>query len=196
MKLQIHIGGTKRSGKTTLALRIKSALADRGVNPVLFDIDNIRRDLFGPADIAAPIGSEANRVFHASAHRYIFKALIPTAFRAGQTPVMVATHSNRMYYDAARETAESEGATLKFVLLETPSMEEAARRSCADIISLSDTRDLTENTAEREAYLASTRAFARSYREQPGDYVWVPQSSPDEMAAVALHYILTERTSN
>ncbi len=192
MKLQIHIGGTKRSGKTTLAELIQRDLKSREMNPVVFDIDEVRRDLFGPADTAAPIGSEANRVFHASAHWYILKALIPNAFRAGQTPIMVATHANRRYYEAARETAEGEGATLKFVLLETPTVEEAARRSRADTTSLSDTRDLEGDPTQMEAYLVSTLAFIESYREQQGNYFWIPQSSPDEMAALALHYILTE----
>src|SRR3989344_1912189 len=149
LKTQIHIGGAKRSGKTTLARKLAWRLLRRNFTVALFDIDDVRRELFGQADIDAPIGSDDNKRMYAAAHEYLFKDAIPQAIRSGAIPIMVATHSRRELYDRAFEVSEKCRATLKFVLLEPPSIEETIRRAESDTTSVSDTKNLAGDSDER-----------------------------------------------
>jgi len=189
LKIQIHIAGTKRSGKTTLARKIWTELERRNHHAVIFDIDDVRRTLFGEADKVAKIGSPENQRMHREAHEWIFSVGIPNAFRDGKIPIIVATHSRRALYERAVQTASIHGVELKFLLLETPKWDEVVKRACGDEHSLSDTNDL-EKDAQKEAYLASTNQFNESYQNREGNHLWVAQMPSEEMATVAMRYIL------
>ena len=189
MKIQIHIAGSKRSGKTSLGRKLRKSLAEYGFIPAIFDIDDVRRELFGKEDAKASIGSEANRRFHAAAYEHIFVVLIPKALTTGRLPITIATHANRTYYDRACAIADFYGAKLGFFLLEVPSFHEVIRRAAVDTESLSDTKDLLGNPAEKEAYLASTSMFETSYRGKPGKYVWIRQEDKEIMARNALAHL-------
>lgn len=190
MKIQIHIAGTKRSGKTTIAVAVQSALIAKGLSVVMFDIDTVRRKLFGQEDIDAPIGSPQNQRMHREAHEHLFSVLIPETLKEGKTPIVVATHSRRIFYERAETVSVEHGATLKFILLETPDLQETVRRAKSDGKSLSDTNDLEKNPEQMKAYLASTELFLESYRGRDGNYLWIPQATQEEMTARAMRYIL------
>lgn len=156
----------------------------------MFDIDTVRRELFGQADIDAPIGSPQNQRMHREAHEHLFSVLIPKTLKEGKTPIAVATHSRRIFYERAEAVAVEHGATLKFILLETPDLQETIRRAKSDEKSLSDTNDLEKDPEQMKAYLASTNQFNESYRDRTGNYLWIPQTSLNEMTTLALRYIL------
>lgn len=126
---------------------------------------------------------------HREAHEWIFNTGIPSAFREEKIPVMVATHSHRALYERAVETAEKHGAILKFLIVETPQIQEVVRRAKTDRDSLSDTNALENDAAQIREYLASTTHFEESYRDKSGNYLWIPQDTPEKMLAAALQYI-------
>jgi len=165
-------------------------LLRRNFTVALFDIDDVRRELFGQADIDAPIGSDDNKRMYAAAHEYLFKDAIPQAIRSGAIPIMVATHSRRELYDRAFEVSEKCRATLKFVLLEPPSIEETIRRAESDTTSVSDTKNLAGDPDQMREYQLSTERFLESYKGKTGNYTWIPQGEPEKMVRKALRYVL------
>lgn len=190
LKIQIHIAGTKRSGKTTLARKIWAELERQNHHAVIFDIDDVRRTLFGEADKIALIGSPENQRMHREAHEWIFTIGIPNALQDGKISIMVATHSHRALYERAVEISENHSTILKFIMLQTPLLEDTVRRAKTDDLSLSDTVDLENNPAAMEAYLTSTKRFEESYANRDGNYIWIPQGTPKGMTEIAMRYIL------
>ncbi len=190
MKIQIHIAGTKRSGKTTLAQKILAELERRHYHAIIFDIDEVRRTLFGEADKIAAIGSPENQRMHLDAHEWIFTVEIPNALRYEKIPIMVATHSHRALYERAVQIASTQKTELKFLLLETPDWNEVVKRARGDERSFSDTDDLEKDQKQKEAYLASTNQFNESYLSKDGNYLWIAQMPLEEMTETAMRYIL------
>ena len=194
MLLQIHIAGAKRSGKTTVARIVLQELRAQGFRAVIFDTDPIRQALLRAAhgvrneSVEAPIGSELNKEFHPKACRRLFEAKIPRALKAGKTPIVTATHSRPWWYEEAERVAKQYSAKLRFIVLETPSLEETVRRAREDT-SRSDTKDLT-NPVQLEAYLASTASFNATYAGFQKEHLLLRQNTPEVMARIALEYIL------
>lgn len=189
--LQIHIGGTKRSGKTTLALGMFQRLSVCGLKPVILDVDTVRRGIFGDDDERAKIGSPVNVRMHGCAMHTIFRVMIPTILTAGGTPITVATHSRRMNYLEARAIALRNRATLRYLLLDTPERDEVIRRKKADVASLSDSTDLIGDAAQLEAYRESCERFDTAYRDFTEPHLRIPQGDPAQMLDAAVQYIFS-----
>jgi len=138
--LQIHVAGAKRSGKTTLARALRSKLAERSFRPVLIDVDEVKGKLFEGEDTGVP-DSEKSWRCHALAVRAMF-GVVPYVLEAGGAPIVVATHSGRESYESACAISNAFHTELHFLVVEAPSVEEAAAR--ARNASSSDQSDMKD----------------------------------------------------
>lgn len=190
MQFQIHIAGTKRSGKTTVAQIIQEGLERAGCRTVILEVDNIRRALFGRLDAMAAIGSPENLALHLRALEAMFNVAIPGVLEVNGTPIVVTTHSRRRLYDTARKCAQQHAVPFRFIMLESPPYEEVQRRARADTSSLSDTRDFND-PAVTEEYWVSRRRLEAEYAELEieKDLFRLPQGTPEQMTAAALRFI-------
>lgn len=189
MQCQIHIAGTKRSGKTTVAQMISGGLERVGFNPVILEVDNIRRALFGRLDEMATIGSAENLALHLRALEAMFSVAIPGILEVGGTPVVVTTHSRRRLYDTARTCAEQHKVSFYFIMLESPPYEEVKRRAASDATSVSDTKDLDDPAVVAE-YWVSRRRLEEEYAGLKEEIFFVPQGTPEEMSRTVLSFIV------
>ncbi|KKT67284.1 MAG: hypothetical protein UW61_C0012G0004 [Candidatus Curtissbacteria bacterium GW2011_GWC1_44_33] len=182
--LQIHIGGTKRSGKTTIAKSLVVALERIGLRPVLLDVDEVRTEIFG--GLTGMPDSEESLRFHRWTMSAIFEALIPRVVRSGGLPIVVAGHSRIEYYQDAVRLSEHLGTELRFLLVEAPTIEEAARRAGqmkAD--DRSDMRDFS-NPDIQEAFLNAIRRIKADYALVADARLFrIPQGTPEEMFNLA-----------
>lgn len=190
--IQIHVGGTQRSGKTTLANLLEGKMVGLGFKPVILDVDHTKLTIFGPN---APIGSPENAARQRSSYNALFGLRIPDVLAAGGVPIMTATHAQDTIYARARQVAARYGAEARFILIESVSVSEATRRANADTTSTSDMRDLDTNEQARKTFLETCARFDRIYRnpDQPfiHPHLYLKQGTPEEMAERAMHYILT-----
>lgn len=185
--LQIHIGGTKRSGKSTLARYLGLRLAP--FHAVVRDVDDIRRSIFQQSDVAAKIGSPENQQFHSWAYNALFELVVPVVLEAGGTPIVTATHSRIECYYLALRLAKQYGARLKYILLEAPPWEEVVRRASCDRLSLSDTNDLSGDDEQIKAYRESAARFEQSYSNFQEPHLRIAQADIGTMVAKATEYI-------
>lgn len=189
-KIQIHIGGPQRTGKTTLARHLEHMLRQRSYQPVILDVDQTKTAIFGEN---APVGSDENAARQKCSYNALFGVRIPDVLSAGGVPIMTATHAQDPIHGRARAVADQHGAILRFILLEPVPIEEVARRAREDKESQSDMRDLETNPAARDTYLQTLARFERIYRSGTftAPHLWLPQGTPEEdMAVRALYYVL------
>ncbi|MBI2633864.1 MAG: hypothetical protein HYW80_00975 [Parcubacteria group bacterium] len=172
----MHIGGVQRCGKSEVARRLKTMLEEQGLKAVILDVDETRIGIFGPDKPDAPLGSPANKQRQKAAYDAVFNLRIPDVLEAGGTPIFTATHAA--------------GAPLKFILIDPPSFEEAARRSLNDTMSLSDMKDMSSDTAQRENFEQTLARLREAYDDLQEPHLKLPQGSPEEMAKRALEFIL------
>jgi len=189
--LQIHVAGAKRSGKTTLAKGIFTALRGMNLRPVLVDVDDVKHKIFGNVT-AAPDSEESLRIqgWTLSA---MFDVIVPAVLTAHGTPIVAATHSNHTTYANTKRISEDFGSSLKFLLLEAPTLEEAALRAqSAGASDLSDMKDFS-NPLVRKSFVDAARRVEESYADVKDSQVFrLKQGSPDSMVGVALEFILRE----
>lgn len=188
-QVQIHFAGTQRTGKTIIALVVTKVLESIGFNPVLVDIDETRTTVF--AENEPRIGSPLQHLMHSWTYRVIFNFRIPDILKCNGTPVVAATHSHPENYQEAKRVSEGFGSALKFIILESPSIEEVARR-CQNTSESdkSDMRDIIDDPNQRRVYEGTQRRFEKTYKELNGSYLRIPQGSIAEMAQKALDFIL------
>lgn len=188
--LQIHIGGPKRSGKSTLAKLLEQPLFLKGFRPVILDIDEVRRGIFGEAGARAKIGSPENQQFHAWAFGGLFQVAIPAVLKAGGVPIAVGGHSRRKNYDDAVRIAAHYGASLRFILVDAPSWEETVRRAKSDTESFSDVTDLGTDLDQQRSYWEQKERFAQSYGDFQEPHLRLAQGTPEQVVEAAMRFIL------
>ncbi|OGG79582.1 hypothetical protein A3A39_02465 [Candidatus Kaiserbacteria bacterium RIFCSPLOWO2_01_FULL_54_13] len=190
-RLQVHVAGAKRAGKTTLARKLMPFLEERGLHPVLLEVDEIKFKMFGSID-ALPDTPESLRL-HGLALEIMFNIEVPIVLASGCIPLVVATHSSPQDFERAKHLSEKTGSSLRFIVLEPPTLEEAAiRAAAAQTDDRSDMRDFAAPTI-RESFLRSVEKIEATYRGLADPRVrWIAQSGPETMAREALNFILAE----
>lgn len=202
-KLQIHIAGTTRSGKTTLGLNLVNALTNRGYRATLLDIDHTRTSTFGDDEpILGTLSPDTNadhkrqfalqKQMQGWSYNNVFFVQIPLVTHLGAIPIFTATHARRHTYDLAEQVAQRLGNTFYFLLLDDPGLDEVARRCCTDTSSTSDMHDPLHNKTERDNYLAITHRLADSYTHFHRPLHHIRQASQDAMLADALSYLFSK----
>jgi hypothetical protein len=194
---QIHIGGTQRTGKTTLARVVAEVLRTihsvnyqlSTRNVVEIDIDVTRTTIFRNSEPV--IGSSLQTWMQDCAMAAVFGLRIPDIVMADGIPVFTATHSRKHSYVGAKKTSERLGTKLVFILLETPPFEEFIRR-CSTTLDhdKSDMRDPLENEQALREYWATVERFNETYQGFVEPHLVIKQGSLIEMARDALRYIL------
>lgn len=165
-------------------------LEEQGLKAVILDVDETRIGIFGPDKPDAPLGSPANKQRQKAAYDAVFNLRIPDVLEAGGTPIFTATHAAKVTHERAKAVAAKHGAPLKFILIDPPSFEEAARRSLNDTMSLSDMKDMSSDTAQRENFEQTLARLREAYDDLQEPHLKLPQGSPEEMAKRALEFIL------
>ena len=110
LNVNIHIGGAMRTGKTTLAKKLRTELAKMGYTSGLIDVDQTRTLTFGkdepvlgnldpksrPEDVAP---FQLQKKMQAWSYGNIFEVQIPLVVNAGAIPIFAATHAGPAYVD-------------------------------------------------------------------------------------------------
>jgi hypothetical protein len=184
-RLQIHIGGAKRSGKTTLARAIADDM--RGMCPVIIDVDEVKVKIFG-TETGLPDSEESLR-FHRWTQNAMYRVLLPAVIRGGGVPIVVETHSDISSYTAAQVISAQYQTELKFFLLEPPTLKEATRRAAASIGDNSDMKDFS-NPAVVASFEKSVAKVRKTYANVDGaGFFRVKQNTPKVMATAVLSRI-------
>jgi len=196
--LQIHIGGTQRTGKTTLARTIGEVLRTIPVSPsrsarmrvVEIDIDVTRTTIF--KDNEPVIGSELQSWMQICAMNAAIELQVPDIVMAGGIPILIATHSRKTSYPKAKAVSQKLDTRLTFILLKAPSFEEFVKR-CATTSDgdKSDMRDPLKNTQALKIYQETVDRFNETYRDFTESHLVIQQGSVIDMARTALKFILS-----
>lgn len=186
---QIHFAGTQRTGKTTLALITIGVLENLGFKPILIDVDDTRTKIF--AEDEPTIGTPLQQKMQKWTYKAIFNLRLPDVLKFGGTPVVTATHSHiGLYYEAER-IAQKFRVPFKFIILETPPIEEVARR-CQNMLpgDKSDMTDILKDANKRRVYLETVERFKKAYDGFNEPHFKIPQRSILEMSEQAIDFIL------
>jgi hypothetical protein len=191
-KLQVHIAGAKRAGKTSLADNVALALSridDGELSAVVLDVDRMRIEKFGGMH-GAP-GSEESLKEHSETMRWIFDLLIPQSIDNNVVPVTVAGHSSRYWFDEAKRISTEKQTKLKFLVLRPPTLEEAARRGAeADGDHQTDMQDFDDPVVQEE-FKKSVEKIEETYGAlQDPSLTRIDQGSKEQMTLQALQFIL------
>jgi len=202
MNPQIHIAGTTRTGKTTLAVNLVEALKKMGRNAVALDVDFTRVTTFGSDEPA--LGSlrpnenpedkvkfDLQKKMQLWSYNNVFDLQIPIITAAGAIPIFTATHAWGPTYDRVKAVADKLGNKLRFILLEETSLDEMARRCMTDEKSKSDmSGDPRENQTLLANWMDITKRIHLAYDNFAQPICRIPQGTPEEMTQAALAYIL------
>ncbi|MFH1657327.1 MAG: hypothetical protein ABH919_02570 [bacterium] len=190
LPVQVQIGGTQRSGKTTIAEIIVEVLKSLEKKSVLVDIDITRTAIF--AEDEPKIGSPLQALMQSWAYNAAFLR-VSDIFCSGGTPVMTATHSRVRIYQEAKQLSKKLGSQLKFIILESPTIEEVAKR-CQNTLEKdkSDMRDIINDPVQKNVYKKTLERFRDEYKEFNEPHLKIPQGTLKEMSEKALDYILLE----
>lgn len=183
--LQIHIGGAKRAGKTTLARSLASALYYSGKKTTVLDVDEVRTEIFGSM-VGIPDSEESMR-YHLWTMDAIFNALIPRVVALGGIPITVAGHSRRDQFERAVEISAKLQTDLRFLIVEAPSLEEVAER--AKHLSPDDRTDMRDFADPRiqKSFLDATARIEATYSLIRDFRIYrISQGSPEAMVSAAL----------
>jgi predicted kinase len=191
-RLQIHVAGAKRSGKTTLATALAEALSKTeggAYKPKVLDVDRVRIELFGGMH-GAP-DSEESKKEHAETMAQIYTSLLPQAIDAGFTPIVVAGHSHQKWLGEAEKISAEKHTKLTFLILRAPTIEEAARRAAAaPEENQTDMQDFNDPMV-RASFERSVTQVEDSYRNTTNPQVhWIEQDTVDKKAERALAFVL------
>ncbi len=190
-KIQIYIGGTKRSGKTTLARNLARELAIKGFRPNVVDVDEVRTEIFGGLH-GAP-DSEKSRRDHAFTLKTMFESLIPRLTSVGATPITISGFSSKEQYESTKAVAKKSGARFVFLLLDPPTLAEAAERARhATADDKSDMKDFSDPNT-RASFQASVERIKHSYTGVTDKELFrVQQGNRVAMTEKALEFILSK----
>ncbi len=201
---QVHIGGTVRTGKTTLARNLEKALMDMWHPAVAIDVDHTRTITFGADEpILGTLDPEnkpedkvkfdLQKKMQAWSYNNVFDLQIPIITAAGAIPIFTATHAWAPVYDRVQKIADRLGNKLRFILLEETSLDEMARRCMTDTKSKSDmSGDPRENPTLLKNWQDITRRIHEAYDNFPKPLCRISQGTPEEMTKIALEYILED----
>lgn len=210
LNVNIHIGGAMRTGKTTLAKKLRTELAKMGYTSGLIDVDQTRTLTFGkdepvlgnldpksrPEDVAP---FQLQKKMQAWSYGNIFEVQIPLVVNAGAIPIFAATHAGPAYvdgkpvpiYDRLEQIANKLGNKLCLILLEATTVDEMAKRCMNDADSNSDmVGDPRENPTLLENWRTAVERIKQSYADCTKPLIWIPQGTPEEMADKALAFVL------
>lgn len=186
--LQIDIAGSKESGRTTLATNLVPLLQAHGFRPYVLDVHEVKYQLFG--DTAGLPDSEESLRQQRATLNAMFRVAAPAILALGGTPILTPTHSSRQSFDAAVRCAEKAGVALKFILLETPNIGEAARRASLHVGDHSDMHDF-DIPEVRESFIRNAARMAEAYGNINDPRVYqLAQGDPNAMATEAMRFIL------
>ena len=160
-----------------------------GLRPVIIDTDATRVQIFGTYPDTIDRNSDEMRRIRRCTYDAIFHARIPDVLGAGGIPIVTATHSHAEHYPRAAEIATRFGAVLRFIVLETPPLVEADRRSRVDIDSASDFKNFFDDPIKMEEFKRVAKAMDELYRIPHGSYFWVSQGTPEQMTKRALRHL-------
>lgn len=176
--LQVHIGGAKRAGKSTLARAMANFFQRCGVPAIMIDVDEVRTEIFG--GMAGVPDSEESMRYQSWAMEAIFNAIIPRVVESGGLPITVASHSRVGQFERAVQISNRLNTRLRFLLVEAPTLAEVIERS-KDISpdDKTDMRDFSDprirqaflDAAQRIEDLYSTLCDARITRIHQGSRV-------------------------
>jgi hypothetical protein len=201
-KVQVHIAGTVRTGKTTLANNLVNSFLKLGLPAAALDVDYTRTTTFGadepilgsldptnnPADKAK---FDLQKKMQAWSYNNVFDLQIPMLSNAGVTPIFTATHAWAPVYDRVQKIADSLGNRLCFILLEETSLDEMVRRCMTDQNSKSDmVGDPRENPTLLNNWKDITHRIHEAYDNSTKPMLRVSQGTPEEMTGKAMTYIL------
>ena len=200
-RVQVHIGGTTRSGKTTLGNNLCKALKELGHTGILLDIDHTRSLTFGKDEpILGTFSPDANaegkknfqlqKQMQGWSYNNLFFVQIPIVSLAGAIPIVTATHGRVGFYDDAQRTANELGNQLRFIILEDPGLKEVGRRCLRDTESKSDMHNPLNNHIERDNYESISRRIQEAFGSFERPLCMIRQGTPEEMTQHALTYIL------
>ncbi|MEK7536882.1 MAG: hypothetical protein AAB584_00340 [Patescibacteria group bacterium] len=190
-RLQIHIDGAKRAGKTTVAKGIIEALRLKGLKPALVDMDEIRMKIFGE-NTGKPDSAESLGYRHWVA-RAMCKVMAPAVLDSGGIPVVVMDHDFVETYEYIKELSRRFGFSLKFIVLESPDLEEAKRRS--EFMLPDDYSDMKNwsDPAIRASFLRSAGRIDDYYKNiAESCLIRIPQSSVENMIREAVRFVFDE----
>jgi|SRR3989344_2712078 len=190
-QLQIHIDGAKRAGKTTVAKGIINELKKRNLKPVLIDMDEVRTKIFGK-DTGKPDSAESLRYRHVIA-KIICDVLTPAVLNSGGTPVVVMDHDFDQTYDQIKVLSRRFRTSLKFILVESPSFEEAKRR--AELMSSDDYSDMVDWSDKKiqASFIRSVNRVEDYYRKitEP-NLIKISQDNINQMIKKAVRFTLNK----
>lgn len=197
-RLQVHIAGAKRSGKSTLADNVAFALTqidDGKYRSVVLDVDRKRIEKFGGMH-GAP-DSEESLKEHSETMRWIFDLLIPQAIQQNVIPVTSAGQSSLYWFQESKRIAEEHKTNLKFLVLRPPTIEEAARRAASAGDGYQTDMDNFDDPAVRESFEKSVAKIEETYTDpaltaDPA-LTRIDQGTPQEMTLQALKFILNRQ---
>ena len=184
--LQIHIDGAKRSGKTTLANGITRELSKMGMRPVLIDMDEVRVKIFG-TNTGLPDSEKSLRYGDWVANA-MYETITPAVLSAGGTPILVLDHDRNQTYQKTKDLSDRLGTNLKFLVIKSPDIEEASRRSAKEE-EHSDMKDFSHPDI-RASFERSVERIRKSYDSfSSPDLLRIKQEIPEDMLRAAINFI-------
>lgn len=188
-RLQIHIDGAKRAGKTTVAKGIVKILRAKGLQPVLIDMDEVRMKVFG-RDTGKPDSPESLGYRHWVA-KAMCEVITPAVLDSGGIPIVVMDHDFEQTYDQIKKLSKNLGSSLKFIVLESPAFEEARNRS--EFMVSDDYSDMTDfsDPEIRASFLRSAKRIDNYYRNIADPrFFRITQGSIEDMIAEIARFVL------
>ncbi len=190
IRLQIQIAGAPRTGKTTLARNIQKRLQELEHRCVVVDVDETRTRVFRNDE--PPLGSQLQKLMQSWTYNAVFGLRIPDILAGGGVPIFAATHAHPESYGRAESVARDMNSELRFIILETTTFEEMARRCRDDGESHSDMHDPVAHPAERENWEDISSRIRSAYGPDfKKPCLRLTQGTPEEMAETTLRYILS-----
>lgn len=188
-RLQIHIDGAKLAGKTTVAKGIMEALRSKNLKPALIDMDEVRVKIFGEKT-GKPDSSESLGYRHWVA-KAMCEVIAPAVLDSLGVPIIVMDHDFEQTYEYVKKLSKRFNFHLKFIVLDSPTIEEAGRRSKS--LSSGDHSDMKDwsDPQIRASFVRSARRIDDYYRNITGyNILRLPQNNKEAMIAEAVNFVL------